>query len=87
MMYWSPAIHGGGVLAMTATMLVIAGMAVAVVILLVRYTAPAPAQARTLPPADLAEAVLAERYARGDIDDVEYRRRLSLLRSAHHRLP
>lgn len=35
--------------------------------------------------ADEPERILAERFARGDIDDEEYRRRLDVLRGTPHR--
>ena len=84
MKYWGPPM-GGGVLAVTAVMLVVAGLTVAAVVLLVRYASGTPAPTHVLPRHDPAEEILAERYAHSDIDDAEYQRRLALLRSARHR--
>lgn len=36
---------------------------------------------KAMPPSSSAEAVLAERYARGEIDEEEYHERLAVLRS------
>ena len=85
MRYWGPPMGGGGALATTAIMLVVAGLAVVAVVLLVRHTSGTPTPARVLPHHEPAEEVLAERYARGDIDDTEYQRRIALLRSVRNR--
>ncbi|MER5686194.1 SHOCT domain-containing protein [Streptomyces sp. NPDC002205] len=70
-------------LSMGITMLLFWGLIVVGIIALVRYVGgtrkadtpgPVGGQAR-------AEDVLAERYARGEIDDDEYKRRLALLRT------
>jgi putative membrane protein len=71
----------GGWIAMTLVMVVFWAILITAVVLAVRYLAgagghrnpPAPGSAR-------AEDVLAERFARGEIDDDEFRRRLTLLR-------
>ncbi|MFC8673962.1 SHOCT domain-containing protein [Streptomyces griseorubiginosus] len=53
---------------------------ITVAVLLYRSLTGAPQQPRThVPPTP--EQLLAERFARGEIDEEEYRRRLSVLRS------
>jgi len=75
----------GGWILMTLVMVAFWGLVITAVVLAIRYLAgggsrhnrdgggPAPAGSR-------AEDVLAERYARGEIDDDEYQRRLTLIR-------
>jgi putative membrane protein len=92
-MYWR---HNGGMgLGPGGWVLMAVGMAlfwaVVVVLLfaLVRYANRAPhhhdhvhTPFASQPSAQSAEQVLAERFARGDIDEDEYRRRLRTLREA-----
>lgn len=66
----------GGWLAMTLMMLVFWGGLVAVVVALVRSSRPP--DSRPDPSRD-ARAILDERFARGDIDEEEYRRRRDVL--------
>lgn len=56
--------------------LIIAG-----IVLVVRYLV-ARSDANPVVRSKTAEALLAERYARGEIDDEEYRRRLTVLRQS-----
>lgn len=79
MMGWDDGGWGwGGWLAMTLMMLVFWGGLAAVVVALVRSSRP-PASAPD--PGRDARGILDERFARGDIDEDEYRRR----REALHR--
>ena len=64
-----------GWLAMTAGMLVFWGLLIWGVVALVRGSAPTP-------PAPDPEQTLAERFARGEIDEPEYRHRLDTLRAS-----
>lgn len=69
----------GGWGLMAVSMAVFWAVVVVLVFLAIRYLA----SDRTVtpgPPPDPAETLLAERYARGEIDDDEYRQRLALLR-------
>jgi putative membrane protein len=76
-MYWfGHGPTGWGVLPMMLVWLGFWALAVAGVVLAVRGLAW-PARER---PGDPPERLLAERYARGEIDDEEYRRRLDALR-------
>ena len=81
MMMW----HGGdwvwgGSILMTVAMVVFWALLITAVVLAVRYlissqgtgSAPVAGPSR-------AESLLAERYARGEIDDDEYQRKLTLL--------
>ena len=80
----------GGWLVMALMMIVFWGLLIAGVIALVHYTrgarqAPGPGGGPVYPPGEhgwgrgRAEEVLRERFARGEIDDDEYRRRRSVL--------
>jgi putative membrane protein len=71
----------GGWILMTVAMVAFWALLITAVVLVVRYLvtsrgtgAPPPLGRRS------AEDLLAERYARGEIDDDEYRQRLALLR-------
>ena len=81
MMYDGWGMGWGGWLLMTLVMIVFWAAVITAVVLVVRYVAgsgrpsgPGPSR-----PAR-AEDLLAERFARGEIDDDEYRQRLTLLR-------
>jgi putative membrane protein len=74
MMYYGPGMGAWGYLLMTANMLLFWGLLVAGIVFLVRYFGrPGPAGTHT-------ETILAERFARGEIDEEEYRGRLRTLR-------
>ena len=72
----------GGWLLMTLVMIVFWAAVITAVVMAVRYLAssrrPGPNPGASGP--TRAEDLLAERYARGEIDDDEYRQRLTLLR-------
>lgn len=71
----------GGSILMTGAMVVFWALLITAIVLAVRYlvslhgTGSAPGAGLST-----AESLLAERYARGEIDDAEYQRRLTLLR-------
>ena len=81
MMMWYGSNGGwGGWLLMTIAMVLFWALIITAVVLIVRYVVsqrPGDTAARS---ARTPEEVLAERYARGEIDDEEYQRRLALLR-------
>jgi putative membrane protein len=56
------------------------GLVILAIIALVRYLADRTRPRGVATPPASAEQVLAERYARGEIDETEYRRRLDTLR-------
>lgn len=78
-MYWGDGMGGWGMALMTVSTLLFWGLVIAGIVALVRYTGRgAP---RSGSPAETAtpQQVLAERYARGEIDEEEYTRRLAVL--------
>lgn len=76
----------GGWILMALVMVVFWALVITAIVLAIRYlagggTAPGRAGGTPQPPAGgRAEDLLAERYARGEIDDDEYRQRLALIR-------
>ena len=72
----------GGWLLMTLVMIVFWAAVITAVVLAVRYLADSrhPGGGLPTPRPARAEDLLAERFARGEIDDDEYRQRLTLLR-------
>jgi putative membrane protein len=81
MMHWyGDGMSGWGYLLMAVNTVVFWGLVAAGVVVLFRYLGRTPdrsgGSARPT-----AEQVLAERFARGEIDEEEYRRRLETLRS------
>ena len=84
MMWWNHGAWGAGDWTlMAAMMLVFWGLLVAFVVWLVRSTrSDRGAEDRSAgSPVPRADEVLAEGFARGEIDEDEYRRRLALLQS------
>jgi putative membrane protein len=82
MMMWYGGDWGsGGWILMTVAMLVFWALVITAIVLFVRYLASQrPTNTSPATTSRTAEEVLAERYARGEIDDDEYQRRLALLR-------
>ncbi|MEV0533557.1 SHOCT domain-containing protein [Kitasatospora sp. NPDC050463] len=87
MMYWNDHdMNGWGFGLMTVAMLLFLGLVVVAIILLVRHLVDSPQHvpgAHHSPPPErpAAEQLLAERFARGEIDADQYRRRLETLRT------
>jgi putative membrane protein len=82
MMYWGDHMGGWGYFLMALNMVVFWGVVIGGIVLLVRYlggerTRPASPAGGSDP-----QRLLAERYARGEIDDEEYQRRLDALRGS-----
>ncbi|WP_432003881.1 SHOCT domain-containing protein [Streptomyces sioyaensis] len=79
---------GGGWFMMALLMVVFWGLVIVAVITVVHYVRAAPRDGRPAPSGQRAwdqgqghaEDLLAERFARGEIDEDEYKRRLTLLR-------
>lgn len=89
MMFWyGHGITGWGWFAMSVGTLVFWALVITVVALLFRalVTAGRDAGGRTVAPPDwrTPEQLLAERFARGEIDEDEYRRRLEVLHGSAH---
>ena len=77
MMWWyGSGMDGWGYTLMTVSMVLFWGLVIFGVIALVRYVGR---QNRSVASRPTAEQVLAERFARGEIDDQEYRTRLATL--------
>jgi putative membrane protein len=85
MMYYDHDVSGWGWVGMTVGMVLFWGLLIAVVFLAVRGLPRVPDH-RERSSGSSAEGLLAERFARGEIDDEEYRQRLTTLR-AHDRQP
>ena len=83
MMYWGNGLGGWGYVLMTVIMLAFWGLLIAGAVLLVRYVAGDRRQVPTAPPSAGPDprAVLAERFARGEINEEDYRQRLKVLSS------
>lgn len=82
MMFWyGNGMGGWGYGLMALSMLAFWGLVILVIVALVQYLArgaqPPSAHAARRP---MPEELLAERFARGEIDEQEYRRRLDMLR-------
>lgn len=87
-MFWSDYdMSGWGYAGMVIGMVLFWALIIVGVIALVRYTAgPSPARTITEPPRysdyyETPEQLLAARFARGEIDETEYRQRLDVLHS------
>ncbi len=81
MMYWyGPGMSGWGYGLMAIGMVLFWGLVITGVVLLVRYLARGGHRPALSGPADSPEQLLAQRYARGEIDEDEYQRRLATLR-------
>ena len=78
MMYWQDNNSSGwGFAVMIISMVLFWALIIGGIALAVRYTRRHPSSVHSKPS---AEDLLAERYARGDIDDDDYHARLSTLR-------
>ena len=73
--------HWGGLwgIVPTITMVVIWALVITAIVLIARHLISLWSASRTALPTQ-AENLIAQRYARGEIDDDEYRRRTTLLR-------
>lgn len=82
MMYWyGNGMGGWGYALMAVSNLLFWGLLIAGVVYLVRSLGRTTRQADPTGGRPTPEQLLAERYARGDIDEEEYRRRLDTLRA------
>jgi putative membrane protein len=79
MMYWyGNGMAGWAIVVMILNTLLFWGLVIGGIVLLVRYLRPA-GSARHHPPPPDPYRILAERFARGEIDEEEYRRRLIVI--------
>jgi putative membrane protein len=82
-MWWYDGAWGWGAwLAMTAGMLAFWGLVIWAILALVRSSTSDVSRRAATP-----EQILAERFARGEIDEDDYRRRLTALRDSHTSTP
>lgn len=78
---WHDTVGGGGWALMLIAMVVFWAVIIAIVVVAVRYLARNTKSSRQEGVTSWgAERLLAERYARGELDDDEYRQRLTVLR-------
>ncbi len=84
MMYWyGDHVSGWGYALMAISMIIFWGLIIVGVLALVRYLGRTGQQSGAPSPAPpTPEQVLAERFARGEIDEEEYRQRLDTLRAS-----
>jgi putative membrane protein len=80
MMYGWDGWGWGGWIVMTVLMVVFWAVVITAIVLAIRYASAGGQRTQGGSSTKTAEDVLAERFARGEIDDEEYRRRMSLLR-------
>ncbi|MGW7456303.1 SHOCT domain-containing protein [Streptomyces sp. NPDC054797] len=82
MMFWfDHNVSGWGWFAMSASMILFWALIITVAVLLLRALNRAPEHTH-ISAGPSAEQLLAERFARGDIDEEDYQRRLAALRSS-----
>lgn len=83
MMFYGNGVNGWAMLLMTVSSLLFWGLVVFGIVALVRYTGRStPVGGHPAPQGLTPQQVLAERFARGEIDEDEYRRRLQVLVAA-----
>jgi putative membrane protein len=81
MMYWDgDGLQWWGYLLMSLSMIVFWGLVIGGIVALVRYLGRAPEPVQTPPVQPTPEQILGERFARGELDEEEYARRLDALR-------
>ena len=80
MMYWyGNSMSGWGYALMTISMVLFWGLVIAGVVALIRYLGRSGQQGGAGPAPYTPEQLLAQRFAQGEIDEDEYRRRLDIL--------
>jgi putative membrane protein len=83
MMWWNHGSWGAGEwLAMSVMMLIFWGAVIAFGVWLMRGTRSTPSAAGRTTTTDGAQQLLAERFARGEIDETEFTRSRTLLRTS-----
>jgi len=80
MFWYGDGMSGWGIALMTVSTVLFWGLVIVGIVALVRYASRSPQQTG-LPQADrrAPDQVLADRFARGEIDEQEYQRRLDVL--------
>lgn len=82
MMYWGTGMGGWAMMLMVVSNLLFWGLILAGILVLVRFLGRDGQPASPAPTVRTAQQILAERLARGEIDEDEYVRRLGLLGGA-----
>jgi putative membrane protein len=82
MMYWGNGMGGWGMVLMTISSLLFWGLAIAGIVALVRYAGRGDRLGPPRGDRPTPQRLLAERFARGEIDEDEYARRLHVLNGA-----
>jgi putative membrane protein len=83
MMYWGNGMGGWGMVLMSVSGLLFWGLIIACIVLLVRTAGRGGQQGTAaIQAAPTPQQVLADRFARGEIDEEEYSRRLRVLGGA-----
>ena len=82
MMHWSGGMGGWGMLFMTVSNLLVWGLLVAGIVVLVRHVGRSSRSEAPAPGLTAPRQILAERFARGEIDAEEYGRRVAVLTDA-----
>lgn len=85
MMYWNGNMGGWGYVFMVISFVLFWGAVIAAVVLLARTLGPGNRGRNLGSGPGYAEDLLAERFARGEIDESEYTARLDVLRRRPHR--
>lgn len=82
-MYWYGTGMGGwGYVLMTLSMLLFWALIIGAIVALVRYLGAGRTDRVTSTTPSGPERILADRFARGEIDEEEYRRRMAVIRRA-----
>lgn len=84
MMYWGNGMGGWGIVLMTVSNLLFWGLVIAGIVLLVRGVGRGSQVDASSGQRSTPQQVLADRFARGEIDEDEYTRRLQVLSGAAH---
>jgi len=79
MYWWGQQMNGWGWLVMSLSSLLILGLVIAGVVVVVRLVGAGAADRPSLPPEATPRSLLAGRFARGEIDEAEYRHRVDVL--------
>lgn len=79
MMQWNGDMGVWGYILTGTSFLLFCGVVITGIVLLVRATGSSGQRGGQLPPSRRPEDLLAERFARGEIDEAEYRSRIAVL--------
>jgi putative membrane protein len=86
MMYWyGSGMSGWGYALMTVSLILFWGAVIFGIVAVVRFASRGARSSAASPSPRSPEGLLAERFARGEISEEEYRQRLSVLRDADQR--